>query len=345
MNAVEFLKNLKPSDSVVIIFNNDADGICSCTLISLFLDNYIKIEKKPFIIPQPMPMDRNLIQRIQTTLPTKLIFLDLAADQQQNMLNRMSGISDILIIDHHQVTKNMNSRTITHCNPRFRNSKIYQSTSYLTYKLCSELTDMSDYLWVAAIGIVADYNLDDSADLVEAIKKKYKIADLKDSLISKISEMISAARATRALSNEEIVNIIENTKNPDAFPEANDKLIDSYKKIETEIMAIMVDTEKSSEKIGKIIFYNMKSKFNLRPEISTRLSEKYPDKLIIVYETVGNKVKLSARNQKNIDVGKILEKAAGKMDASAGGHDKAAGATLGVKDWEEFKENLTSLLV
>lgn len=344
MSAKDFLKAIKPNDSVVIIFNNDADGMCSCVLLSLFLDNFVKIENKPFIIPQPMPMDKNLIQRIQTTLPTKLIFLDLAADQQQNMLKRFSGICNILIIDHHQVTKNMNSKTITHHNPRFKNSKIYQSTAYLTYKICSELTDMSDYLWIAAVGMVADYNLDDSGDLVEAAKKKYRITELRDSIISKIAEMISASRATRALSNEEIVNIIIITKNPDDFPEANDKLIDSYKKIETEIMAIMIDTEKSSEKIGKIIFYNIKSKFNLRSDISTRISEKYPDKLVVIYEISGNRVKLSARNQKNIDVGKILEKASEKMDASAGGHDKAAGATLNIKDWEAFKENLISLL-
>jgi len=38
--------------------------------------------KKPYIIAQPMPMDKNIVQRVKTTIPNKIIFLDMAADQQ-----------------------------------------------------------------------------------------------------------------------------------------------------------------------------------------------------------------------------------------------------------------------
>ena len=127
MDAAEFLKKIKPNDNVVIIFNNDGDGICSCAMIKILLNKFTKIEKEPFIIPQPMPMDKNLIQRIQTTVPTKILFLDLAADQQQNIIKKMVSISDILIIDHHQITKNLNSMAIVHHNPRIKSRLLRQS--------------------------------------------------------------------------------------------------------------------------------------------------------------------------------------------------------------------------
>ena len=90
--------------------------------------------------------------------------------------------------------------------------------------------------------------------------------------------------------------------------------------------------------------YNIRSKYNLRSPISSKLSERYPNKLVIVYQKVNSRIKLSARTQGSIDIGNTFQKAAEGLNASAGGHANAAGATVEVKDWDKFKENLTSLL-
>ncbi|MEM7819595.1 MAG: DHHA1 domain-containing protein [Candidatus Aenigmatarchaeota archaeon] len=343
--AVNFLKSIKPTDEIVIIFNNDADGICACALINKFLEKTGR--KRPYIISQPMPMDKNLIRRIQTTIPNKIIFLDLAVDQQQSILKKLGGICDILIIDHHQVYKNLSKKNVVHYNPRFKNKNIYQSTSYLVYKICSKIINMSEYLWIAAIGIVADYNLNDSKDLVNEIKNKYSIKKLEKSIFSQWSDMIYAVRATKYLSCEQIVYIIENVKNFENLSsiENYDKMLDAYQKISNETMSILSDIERNHETIGNIIFYNIKSKYNLSSQISTKLSEKYPDKLIITYEKNKNKIKVSARNQSNkIDAGKVLKLATKGLKASGGGHEAAAGATLLSKDWEKFKENLIKIV-
>src|SRR3989338_11066201 len=134
--AVEFLKNIKKTDNVVIIFNNDGDGICSCALIRRLL---AKKGVEPYIISQPMPPDKYLQKRLQTTIPTKIIFLDMAIDQQPHIVKRFSSISDILIVDHHTIHKNMNGKNIVHYNPRFNGKGIYQSTTYCAYKICSKI--------------------------------------------------------------------------------------------------------------------------------------------------------------------------------------------------------------
>lgn len=345
--AVDFLNKITPKDDVVIVFNNDADGICSCVLIKKLMKK--KGLKEPYIIYQPMPTDKNLINKIRTTIPTKIIFLDLAVDQQQSLIRKVSGICDILIIDHHKITKDVNTKNIVHYNPRFDKPEIYQSTSYVTYKICSQIMEMSDSLWISIIGMIADYNLDDSMDLVKEFDKKNPgFADnIQSSLVAKIAQMIVAVRGTRALTCDQIVRIIETAKGMEEFYKSKDaeKLIESYKIIENEILSITLDAEKNSEVIGDLIFYRYKSKFGLRSEIATKISEKHPKKIVIIYEKMGDKMKLSSRNQsKDYNVSNLLWKASQGMKASAGGHDVAAGATVQVKDWEEFKNNLISLL-
>jgi single-stranded DNA-specific DHH superfamily exonuclease len=343
--TIDFLNSIKPTDEIVIIFNNDADGICACALLNKFLEKTGR--KKPYIISQPMPMDKNIIRRVQTTIPNKIIFLDLAVDQQQNILKKLGGICDILIIDHHKAYKNLTGKNVVHYNPRFEKRDVYQSTSYLLYKIISKIIDISEFLWIAAIGMVADYNLDDSKDIVDEIKKTYNINDMLKSNLGKWSAMISASQATKTISCEQFVNILENVKDFNDFSDVKDtdKITESYQKIENEVMAILQDAEANHEKVDKIIFYEIKSKHNLASAISTRLSEKYPDKLVVIYEKKESKIKVSARNQTNkIDAGAALKKATYGLKASGGGHEAAAGATIKPNDWNEFKKNLIRIV-
>ncbi len=248
--AVEFLENIKPTDEIVVVFNNDGDGISSCVLLNKFLAKTGR--RKPYIVNQPMPMDKNIIQRIQTTVPHKIIFLDIAADQQQNVLKKLGGICDILIADHHQVFKNMNTSTdakrragpnIVHYNPRMDQHDVYRSTAYCVYKICSKLTDMSEDLWIAGVGMVSDYNLNDSKDLVKAIKEKYGLEEpLYGTKLGRLADMISATRATNALSCEQMVDVFERAIF-DRFEEAKgaDKMIEAAETISKELAALLQD--------------------------------------------------------------------------------------------------------
>lgn len=343
-DAVNFLKNIKKTDGVVIVFNNDGDGICSCALIMSYLER--EGHKKPYIITQPMPMDKNLIQRIKTTVPNKIIFLDLVVDQQEDVAKRVKGFGDILIIDHHQIQKNLNSKTMVHFNPRFTDSKVYTSTTYNAYKICSELTDMSDLLWLAAVGIISDYALEDSEDLVKEIKKTYDVGELYPSFLGRIADMIFSTRATKEMSCEQMVEFFLKVKDPKKLEEVegHGKLIRSYHIIDEELKAIMTDALANTEKDGRLVLYKIQSKYNLDSIISTKLSERHLDKLLLVYSRNGPKYKVSARNQKkNINAGEVMKKACEGIDAKGGGHEAAAGATVNEKDWDKFLEKVREL--
>lgn len=349
--ATDFLEKIKDRDEIVVIFNNDGDGICSCALLNKLLEKTGR--KRPYIIAQPMPMDRNILQRIQTTVPDKIIFLDIAADQQQSVLKKLGSICDIMIVDHHQVFKNMNQQkdakppVVVHYNPRMEQHDTYKSTSYCIYKICSKLADMSDLLWVAGVGMVSDYNLEDSKDLVKLIKEKYSIeGKLYDTKLGRIADMISAARATNMLSCEQMVDVME-AATYEEFEKAKnaDKMAEARRIIENETASILADAEEHAERIGKVIFYNIKSRYNLGSSLSTKISEKFPRNLLIVYEKTGNRVKVSGRNQgKNINAGKVMQKAAKDAEGSGGGHEAAAGATVAADKWDKFREILIKIV-
>lgn len=345
--AVKFLENITDKDDIVVVFNNDGDGVCSGTLLLKYLEK--KGCRKPLIISQPMPPEDNLLRKIQTTVPTKIIFLDMAMDQEQGFMKKIGGLCDILIVDHHQVTKDMNGRNIVHMNPRMENPKIYQSTTYLIYKLTSALTDMSEHLWIAAVGMVSDYNLEDSQDAVRLAREKYKIKNEKmyDSHFGRLADMISAAKAAKKMTMEELAYLFMEIRDPFDFEGVKnaDRFLHAYQEVENELVRIRMEFETKTEKIGNIVLYRLASKYNLRSPVSTMLSEKHRNKVVVVFDKVASWIDVSARNQsKSFNVGMLLKKAASGLKGSAGGHEAAAGAKIAERDWEEFRTRLIELV-
>ncbi len=342
--VIEFMEKISNKDGVVIIFNNDGDGICSCALFMKYLKK--KGAGEPYIINQPMPVDQNIIKRIQTSLPNKIIFLDMAIDQQSDIIKKLKGIADILVIDHHQVHKDLNSENVVHHNPRLEDSKTYQSTTYLVYKLISQLDDYSDYLWIAAAGMISDYNLDYSKDVVEDVRKAYNVKEEKlyDSFLGRIADMIASTIITKAMSCEQIVHSLVKTESVEDFKAP--ALTESYKEIKNEMEMLVQDFSAHSEKYGDLILYNINSKYKLGSSLSTKVSEKHHKKTVIIYEIRGSKVKISGRNQSmSVNVGRLLGEACkGIKGAAGGGHEAAAGATVPTDHWEEFKERLIKLV-
>lgn len=342
--AVKFVKDVTKDDSVIIIFNNDADGISACVLVDTLLKSK---GVKPYIISQPMPTEKNLVRKIQTTIPTKLIFLDLAMDQQQPVIKRLSGMCDILVVDHHSIHNNLNTHGIVHHNPRFRSSEIYQSATYLAYKITSQLQDMRKYLWVAAVGMIGDYNLDYSTDVVEEVRKAYpKVtgkAPLYDSFLGRLADMIASSRATNAVTCEDMVRIFEEAGELESFDktQGSAKMKEADEIIRTEFSDIEKDMEKNAETHDGLVMYGLKSRHNLCSPVSTKMSEKYKGKLLMIYQKASGKYHASGRNQdKKYDVATIFNKAAQGLKGAAGGHPAAAGATIAESDWETFKERL-----
>lgn len=345
----EFLKKICQNDNVIIVFHNDADGCCSCAILNRFLKKQMG-RNADYIISQPMPPAKNLIPKIRLSMPTKIIFLDLGVDQNPSMIKKLENDCDVLVIDHHQIQNNLNSSRTVHFNPMFR-KRVYQSASYLTYKICSDLLDMKPFIWMAMVGIIGDYNIEDSLDLINEARKEYPNyiksidqEDLHKSQFGRVADMISAAKADK-ISCEEIVRII-NASNSVEDMLNNEKLSESYHRVQEEIESVIIDAKSVANSGENVVFYEIKSRFNIHSPVATQLSKEFPKKLIIIWEEIGNKIKVSARNQsRNFNVGRLLKEATRDLKhASAGGHEAAGGVSLHKDDWKEFVEKVKVLV-
>lgn len=330
MNIHTVLKNIK--DDTIIIFHNDGDGICSAALLKYFFE---KQNIETYLISQPIPLEESLIRKVKTTFPKNIVFLDLAADQHTNLVKTLSKVAKVIIIDHHIPIRNLTNNNIFHFNPRFKNKQIYQSTSYLVYKICSKLMDMKEKLWIAGIGIISDYELKDSKDLFKIIEKKYKIKTLEI-----ISKAIASARACK-MKSEKIVEILISGKHPEDI--LNTKLLNYYKKIENELISLGTDFFANATKYNDIFIYELKSKYNLRSLLATYISEKLPNNVIIIFQKKDESIKVSIRHQgKKYNLYEIIKKCIKGIDAEGGGHKNAVAVIVKNNHWNIFKQHFIS---
>ena len=151
--ANEFLETSKDKE-INIISHFDTDGITSAAIM---IETLKKLDKK-FSIKIIKSLEKSIIEK----LPKNKInfFLDLASGSLKYL--EESGIKDIFIIDHHQISKKIPS------NVKIINSELHEkqkiSSSGLTYLFCREIDKSNkDYAKLAILGMIGD-NLEKEID-------------------------------------------------------------------------------------------------------------------------------------------------------------------------------------
>jgi len=342
----KFMDSIEKKDSVIIIFDDDGDGISSAVLLRRLLKKRGVDSEQ--LIGASMSVNKAVVDRVKSYAPNKIIFLDLAIDQQPEIIEELKKYAKLAVIDHHQMNKAAEKSVdkITYFNPLSDDPRVYQSTSYLTYNICSELEDMSDSLWLAAVGIVSDYDLRDSGDIVEEIKKKHGVADLKKSIFKQVSDIIMSSVATKTMTGEQIVRALDELEQPEDIVHSRhcSAMLKAYSEIQTEITKIETDT-KNMQTMGKLLLYQSKSKYGLSSVAANIISERNTEKLVVVWRVSDQQIKISARCQGGtINAAQALKDASIGLKASAGGHKAAAGATLRLADWDVFRTQLNKIV-
>ncbi|MDO8623237.1 MAG: DHH family phosphoesterase [archaeon] len=143
--ASEFLEKSKNKETY-IISHFDTDGITSA---SIMIKTLKKLDRK-FSIKIVKSLDEDTIKNLPKN--KLILFLDLASNSLNYIEN--SGIEDVFIIDHHEITQNIpeNVRII---NPELHDRQKI-SASGLTYLFCMELTDIKELAKLAVLGMIGD---------------------------------------------------------------------------------------------------------------------------------------------------------------------------------------------
>ncbi len=352
--VADFIKK-NGNKKTVIIFDTDGDGIGAATIL-------VKTFKRIFNkTPKTIPANHSLFfttkdihQEIKKKEFDTVITVDMAVDERPNYILKLAKKSKILIIDHHQVHKNLNKyKNILHINPILLKIKIppYKyCTSKIVYDICKELTDIEDLDWLVGIGIVNDKCEEKWKDFLNKIYKKY---NLSLSELKLINNMITSSYYHSGIEGIKIgfKACLEASSPIDILKmkTANSKKLRKfYDIIEKEINLTIKKWKKNAKIIEnkKLIILELNTNFSISSPISTKISFEKPNYTIIVTRKKDKITYVSLRRQdKKINCGRIARMATKNLkNSNGGGHIPAAGAHIMTKDWNEFVKRILTLL-
>ncbi len=332
----KILENLKPSSKIMIFHDTDMDGIGAASLASRYflLQNISSIDYW-YLKKGHRRIDKELIKKINKENYDLLLILDIAGDEFEKDLEKIN--SSIVIIDHHILFNDYESNNkIAVIKPQlitFREDPSKYPTAKLTYDLLKELDKrLYKYEWIAALGIVGDAAI----SAWEYFLKKFDMRKL-----FKAEELISFAVAYNIDNVKSVVTDLSYNV------ESLDEIIEKYKEYEhlkKELEKLERRCLENKEETPTYLMCKVKSEYEIKSQLANKLSEKHPNKtIILIYDKGDEYYYISLRNQSfKVNLGKILKEISEEMPGKVqgGGHIPAAGAVVLKKDLKEFLEKL-----
>ncbi|MEM5882646.1 MAG: DHHA1 domain-containing protein [Candidatus Aenigmatarchaeota archaeon] len=332
--GVLFLKKIKPKDRVLLLYHKDLDGLASALI---FLRG---AKKLGLTIKKKYATSNEEIEKIAKKVKKsdKIIVLDIDISYMKKELIKLK--KDILIIDHHPPRKNLNTKRIVYINPRLKNSKIYQPTSYVTYKFLSKILDLKSEKWIAILGTLSDFGLEDCKDLLGKIKIRSK-EDIPKTKIWKEVEKLTGIIS--GIGFEKTFDFLEKSKSLKEFKKNKivKKALKNYLRKIKKYEKIFWDNLREYREANLLISEIKTKHREITSLISTKFSGEFPEKVLVVLRRVGKKyaVHVRYRGSKRINLGKIMERCAKGLNGG-GGHPHAAGASIKLRNKKIFEERL-----
>ena len=350
----DFINSISKDDVVAVLHHTDPDGVCSAVIMAKLVEKKIgkriglRINQKAGEIP----VTDETLEILKSNKVNKLIMTDLSSDQDPANLKEIEKFAEILLIDHHKIYNDLNSEKTVFIKPQMISEK--KPGSYPASKLCfdlaSEVENIDELDWIAAIGLIGDCAFDYWKQFLDKVLAKYNIEkdpDLFQTKLGKCASLMSDAESFDSSKVEEAFNVLYKSLGPDDLLGSS---LQKYREtVENEISYWKEHMNEFAEFFDDIglVFYMIKSKYRIKAPLNTRLSLELPGKtILLLQESEGNKISISARRRdEKVAVNELLENAIkGLEGASGGGHIPAAGATIRKEDLQKFKENIINIL-
>ena len=359
--AVEFLEKSEEDDNIGIIHHWDMDGTSSSVIISKILEEvrgdpaqWVSIpEKRAYHLSED---DHDKIEDLD-----KLIILDfnLEADEMEKLLEDYD--LEILMVDHHNF--NRKPEGVSFVNPREFEEDVYIPCSKICLDIAESFGLKDELRWIAGMGVIQDFGVDSCPELFENLADeydKYLPDELTQQQLAKnceygrYSSILNikpyrdsqhfAKLAYEALMNSDSLMEIE-------AQEEYRQVYEVYLEMQDEFNEVLenYEDEREIDRDKMVIFFELDSEFNINSSIATNMSTKTPEWIHLVVQKDKDEVNISGRCQSGrVDLGDLLQKAlpekAKEEGAEAGGHRKAAGASMHPDYYPEFKANFLKLL-
>mgnify|MGYP000064704980 CR=1 FL=1 len=293
-SSVKFMENVE--GKIAIVHDDDADGICSASLIGRLLEKR-KVKFKMFSAEWNKSLSLKVVREVKKYRADFVIILDIP-DIDENLLRKLENFSRIMIIDHHMPRK----YNVLYVNPRVYDLSLYIPTSYLCFKILEHFYEDKDSLWICAAGCLVDYSIRACKDVMKRIKKEFKeLVDCRmkeDELMEKsrlglIVKIVSSSSVLKGRKGAEYMSSFLVKADLREFWE-NKKILKWFEEVEKEKERIIRRFERSAKEFKNFMYFGFKSRLRLKSIIASILSRKFKNKIIIVGQE-NKKIKLSIR--------------------------------------------------
>ena len=339
--AIDFLKKITEKDRVAIFSHTDVDGFVAGRV----MNETIPAEVIQFLDYSPQ-LIANLIPIIKEKKIQKVIFTDLNLEQNKADVKKLAEIAEILIIDHHEYSEDLNSERVI-----FIKTPSTTCASYTTYVLLTKThnTHLEKLDWLVGSAVIADYTFESHQEFIKKIEEKYHFANQAktnsqafQSDLGKIAIIINNATIYFDDKTSEFYSLF---KKINAMKDIS--FVDEYANtVQKEIDRVVDNFVKFHEAKNDLFYYQAAVNYGITSAISTILSGRYPKNTIIFLADYGQKmIKISARRQDGkVNLPQLLGTCMdGLKETTFGGHFKAAGGSFLKKDLEKFKKRLFAL--
>lgn len=356
--AIDYLQNVEEDDKVVIIHHWDMDGISSSAIISKILEDVRGDPADEVTIPAERSYhltekDHELLEDAD-----KLIVLDFNLEADE--LEELNQDHDVLVVDHHSFDR---VPDVDFVNPREHDADIYIPCSMICLEIASEFGLEDELRWIAGMGIIQDFGVESCPEVFEKLNEKYEKYLPKELTQEELAKNCEYGRYSSVLNikpyrdskhfSELAYQALMKSKDLKELEAQEEyrQVYEVYLEMQDEFEDVVENYEEEREinRDKMIIFFELESDFHITSSIATNMSTDTPEWIHLVIQLDEDEASISGRCQSGrVDLGKLMQEAlpeeALEKGAEAGGHKKAAGASMEPEYLEEFKENFTELV-
>lgn len=334
---LEFISDIRENDRVAIISHTDLDGVAAAKVVN-------EVVKAVFVkLIDYVQIDDGLVKELRELNATKVVITDMVVNEYEHIIKKITEFAEVLMIDHHPFARDFNSDRVT-----FLSAKGYCAT-YLAYYLFSKVKNIEKLDWLVACACVADWMYHENKVWMTEVYLKYedKFEILGDNQIRKSGKIWDLQWALSLAiiywkTNKGLIEVFNQIG--EKYGEISN-LASVAGEVEKEINDVVKKFEKEKKEINGRIVFEFKPHYNVGSIISTMTGSRIVDKTILICRERDKYFHFSTRRQDGgEDVNILLKKlTAGLEDAEGGGHTKAAGGHVLLKDKKIFFERLTKI--
>lgn len=325
-----------------IIHDYDVDGISGGLVLLHALDRLGATATASTRQGRGHGMAKEELLRIRTEHDPERIIItdqDLKSFEHYESFREVFPGVPTLIIDHHFLQE---YDDVVFIHPKLVygvNGSVYPSAK-LVHDLCAAVVDADDLAWLACCGILGDAGTPHHRDFLEGVAEREGFALPDDPYTSRFSVVSEAVECCSCASEDELLAYVDELKGAPTMDEAI-AIGNPCQHIRDELDTYLARGLTLGETHGAVTFIPIESEYGIAGWVTTLISFRHPERILIGYRDQTDGIHLSGRHQaKRVHLGEIFRELCTELGGRGGGHAPAAGGRVPKGNWDEFKRRV-----